>query len=287
MKRLLFLLLIAFTPAHALTEAEIQQHIDAAIKADGGEVVLPPGVHVIEKGLLLQDAKKLRLIGLDAETCILQAAPGNTSLLRLDGACEAVRIEKLTFAGGQDGISEEKTGKDGLQQIHIGRCFFQNQQRHAVRVTHASAVEIEDCTFRDIAKDAVVFGGQVTGSFIAHNHLTRCAVGVTLQGAQKCLVASNELSDCRLGILITGASDQQSVDQGNGIALNAIMRSAENAIQFTSHTRNNSVLQNEITGSGKHGIHLAGEGQTVKGNKISGSQGKDVFTEAGKHEVVE
>lgn len=286
MKRLLFLLL-AFTPAHALTEAEIQQHLDAAVKAGGGEVVLPPGVHVIEKGLLLHDAKKLRLIGLDAEECVLLAAPGNTTLLRLGGACEAVRIEKLTFAGGQDAISEEKAAAGGLQQIHIGRCFFQNQQRHAVRVAHASAVEIEDCTFRDIAHSAVVFGAQVTGSFIAHNHLTRCDVGVTLQGAQKCLVASNELSDCRVGILITGANDKESADQGNGIALNAIMRSAENAIQFSSSSRNNSVLQNEITGSGKHGIHLAGKGQAVKGNQISGSKVKDVFTEEGKHEVVE
>lgn len=287
MKPFLLLLLLASQPVFALTEAEIQSHLDAAIKAGGGEVVIPPGVHVIEKGLLLKDAKKLRFIGLDAEACVFKAAQDTTTLLRLEGACEGVRIEKLTFEGGQDGISESKAAADGLKQIHIGRCFFQNQQRTAVRLEHASGAEIEDSTFRDMKADAVRFGERVTSSFVAHCNFTRCGTGVVLSGTKKCLAASNELSDCDIGILITGPADKQAVEQGNGIALNAIDRSATNGIQFNAHTRNNAVQQNEITGSGQHGIHLAGEGQMLKGNQISGSKVKNVFTEEGKHALGE
>ncbi len=61
--------------AHALTDVEIQQFIDDAIKAGGGEVVIPPGFHEIRKSLLIKDAKRLRLIGLDVERCILKLPP--------------------------------------------------------------------------------------------------------------------------------------------------------------------------------------------------------------------
>jgi parallel beta-helix repeat protein len=76
--KLLPLLALTFgisTAIHALTEQEIQGYINDAIKAGGGEVVIPPGTHMITKGLVIQDAKKLRLIGLDAERCILKLPP--------------------------------------------------------------------------------------------------------------------------------------------------------------------------------------------------------------------
>ncbi len=72
---LLVLLLITCQPAQALPESEIQRYIDEAIKAGGGEVVIPPGVHLIEHGLMVNDAKKLRIIGLDAEQTILKLPP--------------------------------------------------------------------------------------------------------------------------------------------------------------------------------------------------------------------
>ncbi len=293
MTRLLFLLLLLFVSpsAHALTEAEIQHHIDTAIKAGGGEVVIPPGVHLIEHGLRLKTAKKLRLIGLDAEETVLKAGKAAVSLLRLDGG-EDVRIEKLTCEGGQDGIVEwhdPREEANGLAKVRISRCFFQNQQRSAVLLPKAAAesVEIEGCTFRDIGESGVVFGEKAVNGSITHSHFTRCRVGVALHGSQQCLVGSNELNHCGTGILITGAVDKNSVDQGNVIALNAIAGSLENAIQFNSRTLKNSVLHNEISRSGGNGIRLDGEGQIVKGNQISGSQSQDLFTVAGKHEVHE
>jgi hypothetical protein len=61
--------------AAALSEAEIQGFINEAIKAGGGEVLIPPGVHLIEKGLVLKDAKKVRLVGFDMEACVLKLPP--------------------------------------------------------------------------------------------------------------------------------------------------------------------------------------------------------------------
>ncbi|MFZ2278161.1 MAG: right-handed parallel beta-helix repeat-containing protein [Prosthecobacter sp.] len=72
---LLVLFFAALQSARALPEAELQRFINEAIKAGGGEVVIPPGVHVIERGLIVKDAKKLRIIGLDAENTVLQLPP--------------------------------------------------------------------------------------------------------------------------------------------------------------------------------------------------------------------
>lgn len=76
----LSLLLCTLQPAQALTEGEIQGFINEAIKAGGGEVVIPPGTHIIEKGLMVKDAKKLRIIGLDAENTILKLQPAAHAL---------------------------------------------------------------------------------------------------------------------------------------------------------------------------------------------------------------
>ena len=77
MRFFMFLILVGLfgSRASALTEAEIQGYIDEAIKAGGGEVVIPPGEHLVTKGLLLKDAKKIRLVGLDADRCVLKLPP--------------------------------------------------------------------------------------------------------------------------------------------------------------------------------------------------------------------
>ncbi|WP_395741003.1 right-handed parallel beta-helix repeat-containing protein [Prosthecobacter sp.] len=72
---LLLLFFAVLHSAQALPEAELQRYIDEAIKAGGGEVVIPPGEHLIERGLKITDAKKLRIIGLDAEETVLKLPP--------------------------------------------------------------------------------------------------------------------------------------------------------------------------------------------------------------------
>jgi len=284
--------LLAFfstTSAHALPEAEIQRYIDEAIKAGGGEVVIPPGVHLIERGLMLKDAKKLRLIGLDAEECVLKGGKNTPTLLLISGSCEELRIEKLTFEGGQGAIAERPAIQtpNKFANILIGRCFFQSQKGSAVLLpkTEPENLEINACSFRDIATRAVELGESASGVQITHNHFTRCDSAVMLGGSQKCLIASNEISDCNNGILISGPRDKASVDQGNIIALNAIERSREVGILIHSRTLNNSVIQNEIRDSKGDGIRLFGEKHVVKANRITSSGGKNIAVIEGKHEI--
>lgn len=288
---LLIPLLLVSQTARALPEAEIQRYIDEAIKAGGGEVVIPPGVHMIKQGLVLKDAKKLRLIGLDAEETVLKAAGKANSLFLLSGACEELRIEKLTFEGGQDAVSEmaEPGLMNKFAKVHVGRCFFQDQQRAAVLLPKAAieALEIEDCTFRDIDGAGVLLGEGMKGCSITHNHLTRCKAGITLAGSQRCLVASNEISACGTGLLVTAVAEGKTIEQGNVVALNAIIGSLGNALQLNSRSLKNSVIQNEISDSAGDGIHLLGDAHVVKGNKITGSGGKNIAIQEGKHEIVE
>ena len=70
-------LLPLFFISHILAAepAPIQQWIDEAIKAGGGVVTIPEGVHVLPHGLLIKNAKKLALRGIDKERCILKLPP--------------------------------------------------------------------------------------------------------------------------------------------------------------------------------------------------------------------
>lgn len=61
---------------HALTSEEIQRFIDEASRSkDGGEVVIPPGRHLIERPLQIRAAKRLQIVGLDPEITTLQLPP--------------------------------------------------------------------------------------------------------------------------------------------------------------------------------------------------------------------
>lgn len=110
MKKLFVLLPILFaaSPCPALSEREIQSFIDEAIKAGGGEVVIPPGTHRIERGLMIKDAKNLRLIGLDAEACILKLPPLAFAETAADTPAGSDRIA----------ISRRQNLKPGMQ-LHI------------------------------------------------------------------------------------------------------------------------------------------------------------------------
>ena len=101
---LLVLIFAALQPARALPEAELQRYIDEAIKAGGGEVVIPPGVHFIEHGLMVKDAKKLRIVGLDAEDTVLKLPPAAYALAAGTTAAEATMIPVKTQRGFKPGM---------------------------------------------------------------------------------------------------------------------------------------------------------------------------------------
>lgn len=75
MRLFLLLSLLATGFISAQDPAPIQQWIDEAIKAGGGVVAIPEGVHVLPQGLMIKDAKKLAIRGTDKERCILKLPP--------------------------------------------------------------------------------------------------------------------------------------------------------------------------------------------------------------------
>ncbi|MDZ4404348.1 right-handed parallel beta-helix repeat-containing protein [Prosthecobacter sp.] len=390
MKQLLCLLLLlsATQPASALPEAEIQRFIDDAIKAGGGEVIIPPGVHLIERGLMLKDAKKLRLIGLDAEETVLKLPPvayaiasgvteggatriavktqrgfkpgmrlkieadGETdsftkkpkpyhlaivkaverdvilletplkfpvpdgtmirhedapNLIEIRGASEEVRIEKLTLDGGRmesdppirghaqlcgifaAGAYSYEKGPTGPQvkKLHISRCFIQNCHGRGIALYSVESAEIDGCTIRDTSDEAIDFDHFTVKSIATHNHIARSLIGVELNDATNCLVAGNDFRECATGINLWRWCKQPGLNEGNLIVQNVFERTKGNAVQIATGTRGNTIAQNEISGSGKNGIVLSGEGQIVKANQITGSGMKAIAINEGKHEIVE
>ena len=74
--RSLFAAVCLTTSALGLTADELQSFINEAVKSEkGSEVVISPGKHLLEHSLVIQNAKKLRIVGLDAETTVLQLPP--------------------------------------------------------------------------------------------------------------------------------------------------------------------------------------------------------------------
>lgn len=59
----------------AESETDIQRRIDEAIKAGGGEIVIGAGVHTIEHGLKVKDARHLRIIAAAAGKTTLRLGP--------------------------------------------------------------------------------------------------------------------------------------------------------------------------------------------------------------------
>jgi hypothetical protein len=345
-------------------------------------------VHLIEHGLMVNDAKKLRIIGLDAEQTVLMLPPvayavatgvtaaGATTipvktqrgfkpgmrlkieadgeldsftkkpkpyhlaivkaveknaiqleaalkfpvpagtlirhedapnLIEIRGASEEVRIEKLTLDGGRvDGdppirghvqlcgvfasgkYSYEK-GPTGppVKKLSISRCFIQNCHGRGIALYSVEGAEIDDCTIRDTADEAIDFDHFTVKAIATHNHIARSLVGVELNDANDCLVAGNEFLECGTGINLWRWCKQPGLNEGNMIVQNVFEHMLGNAVQIATGTKGNTVAQNEINGSGKNGIIVSGEAQIVKANKITASGMKTIVIQEGKHDVSE
>ncbi len=188
--RCFFLLFFMLTSAHALTSAELQQFIDEAMKSkNGSEVVIPPGRHELDKPLIVRDAKKVRIAGLDAETTLLVAAEGIQHVLELRGACQDVWISKLTIDGA--GVLAEKTSS-----LLIDRCFFQNTRGTAITLQGCVEASITGCTVRDGTGTAIELVKDCAECVVRHCNVARCKVGVLLQGVKSCRVEQNDFLEC-------------------------------------------------------------------------------------------
>jgi hypothetical protein len=213
MRKAVLLLLSIGSSVFGITEAELQAQIDTAIQAGGGEVVIPPGEVLISKGLVVKDAKNLRIIGYDAERSTLKLGAGaKVSLLILEGSVVGVSIEKLVFDGGG---AEAASGTSALLQlapiptskpedqgIRVERCIFQNATGIGVHGSGISRCQIQICTFKDLGSAAVRLDGACQDVTVADCHMARSAVAVELVHTEGCTVTGIESRACGAGIFV-------------------------------------------------------------------------------------
>ncbi len=284
--------LLLATTASALTSTELQQFIDEAIKAGGGEVVIPPGRHNLDRTLIIKDAKKLRIAGLDAETSILTTAAPEIDLIEIRGTSTDVSIEKLTLDGGRtavlaQGTSSNETGPTGprIANLTITRCFVQNGHGRSIVLEAVEDSRIEDCTIRDTSAAAIHLGHFTQNTRVRHNHLARSLVGIELNNASACRIEQNDLLACHTGIHLWRTVKQAGLNELNLLTANQIDHSTGNAIQLGATTTKNTLSANIITGAGKNGISLSGTGQILKANQITDSKLKDIAIQEGQHDI--
>ena len=202
MRNLFFLVLIGLlgTRASALTEAEIQGYIDEAIKAGGGEVVIPPGEHLITKGLLLKDAKKIRLVGLDAERCVLKLPPLAFAVV---SATAEVGMTELKVGRSQNlkpgmrlrieaaGETDTFTGKPKpyilaiVRELGSGTVLLKEPLKHSVPaetlIRHEDApnlIEVRGASENVTIEKLCLDGGRVEGDPAVRGHAQLCGLFV-------------------------------------------------------------------------------------------------------------
>ena len=182
------------------SEAQLQQWIDEATEAGGGEVTLPTGIVEIEKGLTIRNAEKIRLIGLDAEACILKLI-ADVPLLTITNSTQ-IQIEKLTFGGLAEPSTHPLltfTGKaDAPGSTVITRCFFESHTGPGIELTHATNSRIAVNTFMDLTGPAITGGTAIDGLWILDNHFARCPAAAAIpDSAQKVTLRANESLDVK------------------------------------------------------------------------------------------
>ena len=172
-----------------------------------------------------------------------------------------------------------------MKNLSIKRCFIQNCHGRGIALYSVESAEIDGCTIRDTSDEAIDFDHFTVKSFATHNHIARSLIGVELNDATDCLVAGNDFRECATGINLWRWCKQSGLNEGNIIAQNVFEGTKGNTVQIATGTQRNTIVQNQINGSGKNGIILAGEGQIVKANQINGSGMKAIAINEGKHEI--
>lgn len=211
-----------FLAACAVVQAEappIQQWIDEAIRAGGGVVTIPEGEHVLPKGLVIRDAKKLALRGMNKEKCVLKLAPDAPpgALLRITGTSDTVEVSGLTFDGGDDekirptqlilADGKRTDGKASLRDVAIQDCLVQNFGESGILALNGQAVTVQRCSFRD-GTGAAIHWEACESSTAQGNQIIRTGTAFILEECQKCLLEGNEARDGDAGIKISSAHPQ-------------------------------------------------------------------------------
>lgn len=196
--------------AEGFSGEQIQQFIDDAIAAGGGEVVLPPGRHRLSQPLVIKNAEKLRLVGLEAEETWLlpvsDAAEG-FPLVVIEGPAKAVRLAKLTLTTREAGeafagtpLVWVKGAGEVCSEVWVDRCLFEHHAGSGLELDNVVESRVTGCVFMDLREAAVRVTGASTRVVIEHNHLARCGDPAILLGGStsNCHILANEAVGLRM-----------------------------------------------------------------------------------------
>lgn len=184
--RLLSLLLLLCVSLPAQEAPPLQDWIQEAIKAGGGVVTVPDGVHTLAEPLVIENAKKLALRGMGREGCVLRLARPGPAVLEIRGNCESVEVAGLTLQGG--GI-RVMGGKD----IQVRDSLLENSGGPGVELLGTADSAVQRCSFRDGSGPALRVASSAQKIELRGNQIARCAVGIELDQVTACAVIGNEI----------------------------------------------------------------------------------------------
>lgn len=193
--RLLPLLLLFGLSLHAQEAPPLQDWIQEAIKAGGGVVTVPDGVHTLAEPLVIENAKKLALRGMGREGCVLRLARPGPAILEIRGDCETVELAGLTLQGG--GIRVE-----GGKHIQVRDSLFESTGGPGVEFLGTTESGVQRCSFRDGAGPALRAGPGAQKIELLGNPIARCGVGIELDQATDCVVAGNEIHGGQIAVRV-------------------------------------------------------------------------------------
>ncbi len=199
----LLVIAIAFAllglPAFGQDEAALQKFIDEAIAAGGGEVVIPPGEYIISKGLVIKDAKNLKLAGIDGERTVLRLAPlayaRSGSAVIPAGAREIPVSKSQNLKVGEqlhiesDGDVDSFTNKPKpyhlavLKQVTTGKLILQEPLKHPVPantlIRHADApniIQLRGACEGVLIRKLTLDGGKTAKDPALRGHAQLCGI---------------------------------------------------------------------------------------------------------------
>lgn len=184
--RLLPLLLLLALSLPAQEAPPLQDWIQEALKAGGGVVTVPDGVHTLAEPLVIENAKKLALRGMGREGCVLRLARPGPAVIEIRGESETVELAGITLQGGGVRVMG---GKD----IQVRDSVFENMGGAGVEFLGVIESGVQRCSFRDGSGPALRVGPGSRKIELRGNPITRCGIGIELDQATACMVAGNEI----------------------------------------------------------------------------------------------
>jgi hypothetical protein len=194
--------LVACSRLHAQTQPalDFQKFVDEAIAAGKGEVIVPPGTWVLEKGLFLKDAKNITIAGLDREGSILRLPPvayaecvrdtpaGGTEIptARLQNIKVGMQL-RIEAPGAVDAFTKKPTNYHlaVVKSVEKDMLLLTAPLNFAVpaetTIRHADAAnvfEIRGATENITIRNLTIDGGRTAGDPVIHGHAELSGVHV-------------------------------------------------------------------------------------------------------------